>query len=434
MPRSGLSHAYPSQLAAFVLARFDELGARPAGLSLPEDAPAFESVLSVAYQASLLRDEDRPLTFRLAIAPEAAFDLSAGPPKGVHVLSFNAPRPFAVHELMKLVSAVKFQRSIVAAAILDGQLAVWGILHTGPRWLQTMRGGREGAPELPPVVIIHVNGPGNIVVSLGSLTLARLYAGEITIPMLDVFDSMWLPGMFSGVRGEIEEAFSRMVPAAAKRAVDMDIIRRVGQAFVRRIISTVRDARHGGSLLVVPPLRTADVCGGGLVTVKYVFKDAEPRRRFRTLILAVLRELSEQAIEAGRPIGWEEYASSHAPAIVELDEAIMEMAHLVSALADVDGLVVMTQRFEVLGFGGVVSGQLPEIAAIAQAINLEGTERIEEPTDGMGTRHRAAYRAVAAMPDALCVVISQDGGVRFVKWHEGGVTYWDQVAASAFGG
>jgi hypothetical protein len=189
----------------------------------------------------------------------------------------------------------------------------------------------------------------------------------------------------------------------------MDIIRRVGQAFVRRIISTVRDARHGGSLLVVPPLRTADVCGGGLVTVKYVFKDAEPRRRFRTLILAVLRELSEQAIEAGRPIGWEEYASSHAPAIVELDEAIMEMAHLVSALADVDGLVVMTQRFEVLGFGGVVSGQLPEIAAIAQAINLEGTERIEEPTDGMGTRHRAAYRAVAAMPDALCVVISQDG-------------------------
>ncbi|HZF48701.1 MAG TPA: hypothetical protein VE093_08635 [Polyangiaceae bacterium] len=434
MPRSGLSHAYPSQLAAFVLARVDELGARPAGLSLPEDAPAFESVLSVAYQASLLRDEDRPLTFRLAIAPEAAFDPSAGPPKGVHVLSFNAPRPFAVHELMKLVSAVKFQRSIVAAAILDDQLAVWGILHTGPRWLQTMRGGREGAPELPPVVIIHVNGPGNIVVSLGSLTLARLYAGEITIPMLDVFDSMWLPGMFSGVRGEIEEAFSRMVPAAAKRAVDMDIIRRVGQAFVRRIISTVRDARHGGSLLVVPPLRTADVCGGGLVTVKYVFKDAEPRRRFRTLILAVLRELSEQAIEAGRPIGWEEYASSHAPAIVELDEAIMEMAHLVSALADVDGLVVMTQRFEVLGFGGVVSGQLPEIAAIAQAINLEGTERIEEPTDGMGTRHRAAYRAVAAMPDALCVVISQDGGVRFVKWHEGGVTYWDQVAASAFGG
>ena len=52
----------------------------------------------------------------------------------------------------------------------------------------------------------------------------------------------------------------------------------------------------------------------------------------------------------------------------------------------------------------------------------------------MGTRHRAAYRAVAAMPDALCTVISQDGGVRFVKWHEGRVTYWDQVAASAFGG
>jgi hypothetical protein len=184
----------------------------------------------------------------------------------------------------------------------------------------------------------------------------------------------------------------------------------------------------------VPPHRVSEVCGGGLVSVKYVFKDAEPRRRFRTLILAVLRELSTQAVEAGRAIGWEEYASSHAPAISELDEGIMEVAHLVSALADVDGLVVMTQRFEVLGFGGIVSGELPDVATIAQAIDLEGTERIEEPTDGMGTRHRAAYRAVAAMPDALCTVISQDGGVRFVKWHEGRVTYWDQVAASAFGG
>jgi len=95
MSRSGLSHAYPSQLSAFVLARLDEVGGKPAGLSLPEDARAFESVLSVAYQVSLLRDEDRPLTFRLALAPEAAFDPSAGPPKGVHALAFSASRPFA---------------------------------------------------------------------------------------------------------------------------------------------------------------------------------------------------------------------------------------------------------------------------------------------------------------------------------------------------
>jgi DNA integrity scanning protein DisA with diadenylate cyclase activity len=46
----------------------------------------------------------------------------------------------------------------------------------------------------------------------------------------------------------------------------------------------------------------------------------------------------------------------------------------------------------------------------------------------MGTRHRSAYRLCARFPDAIAIVISQDGGVRFVAWHEGAVTYWDHTS------
>ena len=84
MPRAGLAHAYPEQLAAFVVARIEELGVSPLGLTLPEDSDEIESALSVAYQVSLLRDEDRPLTFRLALAPPSAFAENAGPPRGAH--------------------------------------------------------------------------------------------------------------------------------------------------------------------------------------------------------------------------------------------------------------------------------------------------------------------------------------------------------------
>ena len=45
----------------------------------------------------------------------------------------------------------------------------------------------------------------------------------------------------------------------------------------------------------------------------------------------------------------------------------------------------------------------------------------------MGTRHRSAYRLCTRFPEALAVVISQDGGVRFVGWHEGAITYWDHT-------
>lgn len=449
MPAPGLSHAYPSELGRFVIAQLEDSGERPLGLSFPEDAELVESALSVAYQASLLRDEDRPLTFRLALAPAEAFvsepgedrgvsaaRVSLGPPKGIQALRFERPRVFSVHELKKLVSAAKFPRSIVGASVADDQIVLWGILHTGPRWLQTIRGGRGAGPELPRVLLVHVNGPGNLLVSLGSKTLARLYAGELTIPMVDVFDSTWLPAMFQGVRAEVASAHAAErahVPSWAE--VDMDIVRRVGQRFIRRIISTIRGARHGGSLLIVPPSAVADLRASRLVDVKYVFEDDEPRRRFRTLILAVLAELAAWGREANvARVGWSHYEASRAPAIEDLDEAIMELSYSIGALADVDGLVVMPQRFEVLGFGGIVSGQLPDAARVAQAVDLEGTTRIEEWVDGMGTRHRAAYRAVASIPGSLCIVISQDGGVRFVRWHEGCVTFWDQVASSAFSG
>jgi DNA integrity scanning protein DisA with diadenylate cyclase activity len=44
----------------------------------------------------------------------------------------------------------------------------------------------------------------------------------------------------------------------------------------------------------------------------------------------------------------------------------------------------------------------------------------------MGARHRSAYRLAGALPGSVTVVISQDGGVRFVCQKGGRVTYWEQ--------
>jgi hypothetical protein len=42
--------------------------------------------------------------------------------------------------------------------------------------------------------------------------------------------------------------------------------------------------------------------------------------------------------------------------------------------------------------------------------------------------HRSVYRLCKADPSVLAVVVSQDGGVRFVQTRDGEVTYWDQVS------
>jgi DNA integrity scanning protein DisA with diadenylate cyclase activity len=93
----------------------------------------------------------------------------------------------------------------------------------------------------------------------------------------------------------------------------------------------------------------------------------------------------------------------------------------------VDGAVVMTQRFELLGFGGEISGELPAVTSVHKALDLEGKRTADEGTGGVGTRHRSAYRLAGALSDALVVVISQDGDARFVRRKDGAVTCWDQA-------
>lgn len=127
---------------------------------------------------------------------------------------------------------------------------------------------------------------------------------------------------------------------------------------------------------------------------------------------------------------WEAGPDCRDPDIVAIDDAVSELAHTIAGLADVDGAVLVSKRFEVMGFGGEIIGDLPDVPFVMRALDLEGDERVAESTEGVGTRHRSLYRLCAALPDALGIVVSQDGGVRLVASKNGAVTYWDQLGTA----
>ena len=210
-----------------------------------------------------------------------------------------------------------------------------------------------------------------------------------------------------------------------------NLTRLIGQHTVRRVISVLRDARHGGTIVFVPPELTEDFSGENrYVTFKHAFAGGESRRRFRTTIVGVMNRMAEIHGKGGaasypRAVGWEEYQRTNDEWIAELDEAIFELAHLIAALASVDGAVVINKRFELLGFGGEISGTLPAVRTVLWALDLEGERTVQMSTDGVGTRHRSAYRLCNVLPGAVAVVVSQDGNARFVRRTDGGVAYWD---------
>jgi hypothetical protein len=138
-------------------------------------------------------------------------------------------------------------------------------------------------------------------------------------------------------------------------------------------------------------------------------------------------DVSAGEARAPGTVGWSEYQESDDQEVAALEEAIMEVAHLVAALAKSDGAVVMSRRYEVLGFGGEISGKLDDVETVLRALDVQGDRFEEESTKSVGTRHRSAFRLCKELPDVLTVVVSKDGDVRFVRQLEGGqVAYWDQ--------
>ena len=423
-------NAYPSDLAALVLTRWQDATAAGHIDLPPPTASTLADVLSICYQATLLREEGRPVTFRLSLSEPEAFASTAGPPAGLHRLVFMRPLPLDQHELRRLAPAVVFSHSLIGATAVGGERRIWGVIRSGSQWLQSVRGGRATEQTIPPVLIVAATGPGRLLVTAGAVTLAVLRNGTLSAGNVDVFEAHWLQERLSDV-GRLTRAAHRHDRERAgdwREVVHSTFGAVLARHILRRIVATIRAAQHGGTLIIVPSGRVSELLlDGRYLRVKYGFVDEEPRRRILTLIGHIMNELA-QAEAGGQVVEWSAYEASRSPQLSQMDEALFEVAHLVADLTRVDGAVIMTDCLEVLGFGVEIAGELPEVPRVARAHDLDGVEREWVRTDRVGTRHRSAYRLCQAVRDALALVVSQDGGLRFIRWHDDGVTYWEQIA------
>ena len=102
------THTYPRELATKLISYWpasdDPLDKLP-----PEEAVV--TLLSEAFQASLLREEGRPVTCRLALVTPSELSETAGPPMGVNVLQLVDERKLRAQEIRRLSPSATFFRS-----------------------------------------------------------------------------------------------------------------------------------------------------------------------------------------------------------------------------------------------------------------------------------------------------------------------------------
>jgi hypothetical protein len=331
-------------------------------------------------------------------------------------LRFDRTRPFSADELRRLSPSVPFENALICAHLDDGALRIWGVAHSGPAWLAPTWGGRNTTLIWTRDPIVHVTGAGQLAVRSAGNLLGALERGMLVDTTMDVFASEWLPQYFEREREDVLREHR-----SSTTSIEPTLVRLISQHMIRRAIQLIRATRHGGMLLTVD----ADVpTWSRTLRLKYTFDRGEPTQRYRALLRALLDRLASDA--TSESVGWLDFVAHVSPELEKNEQAIFEISRLIAGLASIDGAVVLSKRFDLIGFGAEVSAELPSPTEVWRAIDVEGNTRVAESIESVGTRHRAAYRFVRDHAAGLAVVVSNDGAVRFVANRGGEVYFWEQ--------
>jgi hypothetical protein len=439
-------HAYPDNLELFIREHWSAapMKGQRFGMVLEESGPSdplpsptlLRLLLSTCYQASLMREEDRPVVFRMLLREAARMPREGGPPDGLHRLLFAQPLPFTANELRRLSPAASFERALIGVQLSSqGQPEIWGLVHSGANWVRAQEGSRSHFTKLPASLVIAASGPGRLTVARGSFSIVRLQGGRIVPPAVNFLETNHQLPEAAEVSEELMQAHESARADATRPWARLTnaFSRQLRQQLALRVVSAIRNSRHGGTVLFVGRQLAKDrELLKRYVRLKYPFQTEEPRMRARTLILRAMNILAEACGDSHPPpatVGWHDYVNSNHPRVVAVDEAISELSRFLACLTAVDGALVMAQSLELLGFGGEISGDLPDVEIVARVTDLETGKFEPEAATAFGTRHRSAYRLCRALPGSAALVVSQDSGFRVVACVNDQVVCWEQLTA-----
>jgi hypothetical protein len=404
------SYYYPPEVAAALRPLW------PArGFPLPEPE-LLTQLVAVAYQASLLQEEGRPVLGHLVLAPEVHVADPANWSADYQLLRFTQPRPYHEQELRRLSPTVQRPGHLLAVGSNPaGKLVIWGMVLTTRPWDYAHE--PENPAYLPPALFMQVYGPGNLAFFCGTERVLVVQQGRLIEVGQPTFPLAWVRGHFN------EAAPLQGNATAAATFAGFTLARQLARNTTRRILAQAQARGHGGMMVLVPSAQAADLFGPNhLLRPKYGVQANDLGTRYLSLLTRLVERSQQLDIRS-----WADYRLAPDGLLHTLHTELEHFADLLADLMTVDGALVLNKQFEILGFGVEIHAPALPTNQVYQALDAEATQLQAEPADSGGTRHRAAYRLCQAEAGCLVMVVSQDGGVKFVRQHQGRVVFWDQV-------
>jgi len=416
-----MSYAFPDDLAAQVIERWDSFVSRHHGPAPPLPTPDdLRHIFETAFFASFEREEGRELRFVLCCSPNVEV-LRDGLGELVPAVPLSTPRAMSVEALRSLAPAISPRNAAILVRCpqpgqAEGRCEIAGILHVGANLARARSGRSFYYRPAPYALMVDVRDPGELHVYQGGVQLAVMKAGrlhdQIAYSALEFLS-------ISGILAEGEQALRSRIVAPdhepARETSDFEWTALLNTILC--IVNGVREHGHGGTVLLASP----GAEGRLPVRVKFGVDERASVLGDRFVEFLNTRHVLTEARLHRKRIGAStvpEAALSHLQnAAFEAEENLADGAEVAAGLTAVDGALVLTSDLRVLGFGAeiVLDAAVPVTAYEA----IGAGEWLPVDSEVFGMRHRSALRCVGGCDGVAAFVVSQDGRVSLF-WKQDG--------------
>jgi len=375
-------------------------------------------LLDVVFTASLLCEEGKSVLTSVTWVSRDDFEKhEIGRMRESRLaLEFDVPIDFEAHNLAKLNGIANGRSSTFLACRTESSAYIWGVCYfmgrpepIGEIPAMTME-VRHFSPDYPTVT---VTGVGSMQITRAGSVIGRVEGGKFLRAQATVFNSHML-GQYLYRLIDIEIDFNNQ---SFKSSEDADAATSFFNC-VEFIIEVLSQRRTGATVIFVPPrLR-----GNALAEMDTAWKvhgsleiDLLQRTRLK---------YQKQAQESKDFIGFF--------LRLKVDQALRQRLRSIVDLAGVDGAVLLTPSFDVIGFGMKLKS-LKWVKDIQHGPVIQPIEMQQLDFSRLGTRHNSALNFVGSIEGAVAFVASSDGPIRaLVRSTAEKIWYWPDCRVSMF--
>ena len=434
---------YPTSIREPLIRRVEQLN-KSDWFQKPEHLPdpeVFQLLVDVAFHASLMTEEKRRTGFRLLFCnPE---DLKLDKRHGslgrqFRVISMPSSQPLTASELNRIAPAADLTRFLICvhAEKKRDSLQIWGLLDVGANWWKFLHHEASGGMVPPNFLTITSTAPGELSFSVQGTNLLMLRNGQLSQPMSNPIWSGPISGYLEPSRKCLYDQTLQELKTDKydEDGHDDEFPSSFCNFFLERILYNIRYLGHGGTLILVPQeIGFDDPRLTDRILIKYptdydyawssLVRSLVNQRRYYDLYFPLTsgeENLTKEAISEFTQLGYKKDS---------IEEEIQDIAKSIASLSNVDGALVITTKFGVLGFGGEIVAASPTL----KSVTVASSNQHKIPIESFGTRHRSAFRFCSSLEESVAFIVSSDGGVKATKRHGREVLFWPDINEGAMG-